>query len=72
VLLKNMLIQKLGLGEGGTLATADPLAAVLLDGGRGSLAGDLGKRIFLGVHREGNTVDSRLRVLETGGLCHDH
>jgi hypothetical protein len=71
VLLKKMLIQKLGLGEGGIRATADPLAAVLLAGGRGSLTGHLGKRIFLGVHREGNTADSRLRVRRTGGLRHD-
>jgi hypothetical protein len=44
---------------------------VLLAGGRGSLAGDLGKRVFLGVHRGGNTVDGRLQVRRTGGLRHD-
>jgi hypothetical protein len=71
VLLKKMLIQKLGLGEGGIRATADPLAAVLLAGRRSSLAGDLGKRVFLGVHREGNTVESSLRVDKTVGLCRD-
>jgi hypothetical protein len=41
------------------------------NGRRGSLADYLGKRVLVGVHLHGKTVDSRLRVGKTGDLRHD-